>query len=857
MTDTAIKKTANNKGEKLKGASGNDVLRGANGNDELLGYKGDDRLYGNKANDILVGGAGSDFESGGKGNDRFEQNVEKGADIIDGGQGNDEVDYSGSDAILAKSKSTMGVEVDLSLHKAQKIAAGASDRFQDTLFSIENVTGTVLADLIVGDENNNIFSGGSGNDILDGNAGDDILYGNAGDDQLTGGAGADKLYGGDGNDSFIGATGADQFYGGAGVNLVSYANLVNGVQINLGVGLAKKSENGNETDSLFNIQNAEGSSQADFIVGDDGNNRLSGNAGDDLINGGGGEDTIVGGAGADKISGGDGNDTLYGGDGADTLKGDDGDDTIYQDLGARADNDVIDGGTGINTVSYSLTNLAEQWKGKLTGVNANLLLQTVFKLNGGIDRLFAIQNLEGTALIDQLTGDAAANNLAGDGGDDILDGAEGDDTLNGGAGADTLYGNDGNDTLYGGVGADKLFGGAGNDVLDGGDGGDTVNGNDGDDTIKARLLGAYHNTYDGGVGMNTLDYSQDTLVAGKNPASAKGITLVLGTGTVQKWVNGGSVDTATNFENVVGTSLNDAITGDNAANNLSGGGGDDILNGGGGDDTLTGGIGHDIVSGGDGNDTIYADMRGQGAVNNDQLNGGGGTADWLRYDGPALGPVDALGLGISVDLSAGIVRKWVTNSVDMISGFENVKGTLLADKLIGDSNNNVLDGSDGDDTLNGGAGADILIGGTGTDLETGGTGADIYRVGRGDDETVVYENDYVIGKASTLNTIEVGADVSADELWLTRVDDDLVMSIVGSPQDETILSQWYADASNQGYQIVTAGAVLSNDKIQALVDVMAGFAVPPAGERDLTGNIRAVVEQAIAATWIPVGPRVT
>jgi Ca2+-binding RTX toxin-like protein len=55
---------------------------------------------------------------------------------------------------------------------------------------------------------------------------------------------------------------------------------------------------------------------------------------------------------------------------------------------------------------------------------------------------------------------------------------------------------------------------------------------------------------------------------------------------------------------VVGSKFNDAIYGNNAANNLSGGDGDDVLSGQGGDDIISGGNGKDLIFDGSGADTL-------------------------------------------------------------------------------------------------------------------------------------------------------------------------------------------------------------------------------------------------------------
>ena len=60
----------------------------------------------------------------------------------------------------------------------------------------------------------------------------------------------------------------------------------------------------------------------------------------------------------------------------------------------------------------------------------------------------------------------------------------------------------------------------------------------------------------------------------------------------------------TGVENVIGSKFNDAIFGNDAANNISGGNGDDWLSGLGGDDVVSGGNGDDWIYGGLGSDTL-------------------------------------------------------------------------------------------------------------------------------------------------------------------------------------------------------------------------------------------------------------
>ena len=124
----------------------------------------------------------------------------QGNDTIDGGAGSsDHVTYDYS----SEEGGSYGVVVNLSTAAvtatvggaAVTVAAGrARDNWNgtDTLLNIENVTGSLLGDYILGSAgNNNYLDGRDGNDTINGGAGNDVIYGGAGNDSLTGGTGAD------------------------------------------------------------------------------------------------------------------------------------------------------------------------------------------------------------------------------------------------------------------------------------------------------------------------------------------------------------------------------------------------------------------------------------------------------------------------------------------------------------------------------------------------------------------------------------------------------------------------------------------------------------------------------------------
>src|SRR6185436_19049233 len=92
-------------------------------------------------------------------------------------------------------------------------------------------------------------------------------------------------------------------------------------------------------------------------------------------------------------------------------------------------NDTMDGGTGVDTASFS---------GDSQGLDASLASGTA---NGGMignDTLLNFENLAGGSGNDLMTGNAGANALSGAGGNDTLVGGGGNDTLDGGTGIDLL-----------------------------------------------------------------------------------------------------------------------------------------------------------------------------------------------------------------------------------------------------------------------------------------------------------------------------------------------------------------------------------------------------------------------------------
>jgi Ca2+-binding RTX toxin-like protein len=155
------------------GDTGNDTLIGGVGNDTLNGFDGDDDLFGEDGADTLNGGLG--------------------ADVLDGGVGvDDRVSYAGRTSGVVVNQNRAGGD-------------GQVGEGDDVRASVERLTGTAFADILVGGQLvPSILSGGSGNDVLNG--------GNSGADLVNGGAGNDRINDNGGRDSVIGSLGRDTFH---------------------------------------------------------------------------------------------------------------------------------------------------------------------------------------------------------------------------------------------------------------------------------------------------------------------------------------------------------------------------------------------------------------------------------------------------------------------------------------------------------------------------------------------------------------------------------------------------------------------------------------------------------------------
>jgi Ca2+-binding RTX toxin-like protein len=797
----------------IAGGAGNDSLRGGGGNDTLAGEGG---------NDTLDGGLGADDISGGTGNDTVDyssrtnpivvhlgigpvdgeigehDNVHIDVETVLGGSGNDTIDGSSRANMLIGNGGNdilngLGGDDTLDGGAGADGMYGGSGNDTVTYASRTNPV-FISSDGVANDgeagEGDNI---GTSIETMIGGSGNDQITGNDNNELLLGGPGNDTLSGNGGNDTIDGGLGADSMSGGDGLDTVTYASRTNGVSIfpTAPFGMPNSGEPG-ENDSIFNdFETLIGGSGNDTItgfqfntpnpagylmIGNGGNDTLTGGFGDDTLMGGAGDDQIDGWAGANNLmDGGDGNDLLTIGrqvPGGGTMLGGAGNDTLQP--GLSGDARVMHGGPGDDVLGPH-TNAQ-----LVTGDSGNDIVDFDYGGGTGIDTNLAgtgIETIIGTVYDDHIVGSDANEVMLGLAGNDTLEGMGGNDYLDGGIGLDSLSGGDGNDTFVNDDGFDP-------DTIDGGNGFDVAEFGGFLDPVHGILIDMYKSIeflYDpdtsGQVllpGMSPVASAQlAPLAVLTTPASvSNGILNVTGTSgddsisvimdstgkNVNVTVNGQSssfalagltgifVDAGGGNDNV-SLIRSDGSRGIPLDATVAGGNGNDTIIGGNGDDSLAGGMGNDSLYGGDGNDFLNGgnDATLDGSDGADTISGGDGI-DTVVYSQRQ----DNLTIDIS---NSGKTNDGAPGEGDKVmADIENVFGGNGDDLIIGNAASNLISGGGGNDTLEGGDGNDKLIGGRGNDSLLGQGGINLYSIADGT------RDDY----DGTPNSSFVSGDVSAD-----------------------------------------------------------------------------------------------
>ena len=632
------------------------------------------------------------------------------------------------------------------------------------------------------------------NDTINGGFGDDTIYGLGGDDYIRGYFGADVIYSGDGNDEIFDGDGADTIYAGAGDDLVHLlrdydndlvyagADAVTDVSLNdtiqIGDGNGEYNAVGNSDFISERVDSRESGIiidlQAETVTWQTG-------AVDTIV----GFEHVIGSyTGFDYIYGDDEANIIDAIAGGSYLQGYRGDDTL---AGFTSQND---------TVSYAeVTTTA-------LNVNLDYNATTTATIGAETDSLRYIDHVVGTNYVggagDTIVGDEIGNRIYGQDGDDYINGGAGNDIIDVRvelgeilAKDQTLVYSAATDTVYKVVTTQETWTDAlaiaSSTILAGsGDGGYTASDVAGrlvtfESGREARIVhsltttmiywaGAAYDAVDdawewvGGPNDGMAFYANGDYIDGAIEAfysdtstsnslmepDGRAGQIYLSIGTAGYWNTADNVGEANSpttpytggrgyiiewdasaFAND-GTNNDNTLLGGTGDDQIYAAGGNDTLNGGSGMDTLLGGAGSDTVTGGTEDDIIYISSDGVA----DTYDGGADT-DTISAEQATAGVeinLDNVGVQTITDIGGG-----TTNiGADVISNFENIRGSNYGDILSGSAVGNAIYGNDGNDTIYGLDGNDYLEDGFGADTLYGGNGDDRIRIWDDNDTDYIY-----------------------------------------------------------------------------------------------------------------------
>ena len=651
--------------DNLFGSAGTDLIDGGSGNDVLNGGESHDWLYGGDGDDQLFGSIGDDLLAGGRGNDTLYGHA--GFDTLVGGEGNDTIvlEFADRPKVIVAPTLWQAAQTDyvfINTHNPDQVHF----RRLHTDLEIVDQGGAVIAtvmDFFFTPYSIDAFrfadgSWKSGAEVVAG-LGLGFIDAHAARE-----GGGDRHY-------YIDATNLFDYFA-----VIEETNAAGQVTTQI-----RYQDDGTlritygEADNLVH-----GDGSGTHWRGNAGNDQFLGSdSGEDWFFGGEGNDSLFGGAGADHFDAGPGNDLLDGGSGVDSMDGGAGNDTFIVDQPGEWITEHA--GAGVDTVHASTTYTIA------TGEIENLVLLASAGAASGV----------GNALNNAVTGNEFDNGI---------DGGPGADTMSGGAGDDYYYVDNSSDQVIEGVNAGldivqssaSFTLGANVEVLSLiGAGAINATGNASDNVI---LGNAGANVLDGAGGIDLVNYAN----------SPYGVDIDL---ALQRAFGSGVTDTLRNFENVIGSALNDILRGDAGDNVLDGGAGPDQIDGAGGSDTVSyasaaHGVTVDLAAhlGLDGTpgDTLVNIEHATGSAFDDMLAGddaanrldGGAGNDWVSYAGSAH--------GVTLNLAAGTAFDGV--ATDTLVSIEHAVGSGLDDVLTGGAGNTMLAGGAGADSLDGGLGFD-------------------------------------------------------------------------------------------------------------------------------------------------------
>ncbi|WP_151790459.1 putative Ig domain-containing protein, partial [Acinetobacter junii] len=599
---------------------------------------------------------------------------------------------------------------------------------------------------VIGNSENTIFDAGSGDDIVMIDTDIDItVNGGSGNDIIISGKNNDFLNGGEGNNTYI-------LFKGAGKDFINYENLSTGtdkiaftdVSSNEAV-FYQQSHNlvikygtdevtllgALDSTSIKNIsfrfkdqvlslttiletplQNISGSSDELYINGWRGIDLLTGNDLGNQIYGFDGNDTLIGGKGSDRLYGGSGNDTYHFelGDGIDEIHELDyfleENNVVFQNINTSdisnitfQDSDLI--------IQYGLTDrvilknyilnsqnsaLNIQFADQATWNNSDLMSRVTFEGSDNSEVIIGTLNNRPNIINaydgnDEVRGNLVTQNLIDGGlGDDRLHGGNAIDHIQGGLGDDFVFGLAGNDEINGSEGDDTLFGGMGDDLIIGGNGRDWLQGDDGVNTLI------------GGMGDDSYDVNgTDTII--ENEDEGYDAIFIENNFDLER----------TNLEeihlkgsgdfNAIGDAKENGLYGNSGNNYLDGKGGADIMSGGGGEDYYVVNQYDKLITNSDGSTAlIRGDQVVEGILNPaGYVFGDSGGIDTIEQsDDHRFYSQDQNGNWYDTG-SYHILQSNIENLI-LKGNAKTAFGNELNNIIVGNSQDNYIDGLEGDDT---------------------------------------------------------------------------------------------------------------------------------------------------------------
>jgi len=600
---------------------------------------------------------------------------------------------------------------------------------------------------------------GGGDDVFIGKGGDgtggptslpQTINAGAGDDFIIGGVGSDTIIVGSGNDVVDGNLPVDNqaFCFQDDLHAEWVFSFATGDTLDLSGQAGPATITLNPDGSVVITGVTVTATGIENVVGTAGDDTITGNGFSNYLAGAGGNDTIHGGLGDDVVAGGAGDDTLFGDENNDCVLGNAGNDTLNENTGVTTDGatgdtintngaDALDGGPGVDTVTYSeRTTSIVVYLGLISTFNDGADLNQDGLSNEFDDVFFTTENVltgSGQDIISANFVNNRANNVLTDnGGNDCVEGGPGNDTFEQGAseqGADVLIGNTGSDTANYADRSEAVavsLDGVANDGQISPAEGDNVGGlatTCRPLTIVVNPPFSFIEGFDGFIFTGVTNITDFIDAPTPGPAPQLGCFQILenfgllparslqGEGFCPGEQLGGDLAPIldVDVENINGGSGNDELVGDKTGNVLHGNGGNDLISGGAATDQLFGDAGDDTLRGGAGNDMIDG---GEGVNTADYASAGAG------------------GVGVRVNLIKGV---GTGEGNDTLKAIQNVKGSSFDDDINGDASDNVLNGAGGDDAISGNAGNDTINGGAGADQMSGQTGDDKIRGAGGND----------------------------------------------------------------------------------------------------------------------------